>query len=117
MGNNNESVVLPVLDCLCSPKAATPHTNIFSMHKKKQFVAKAVCLKATPVATLHDIAQILKLQGATRIQFHFRRYRVTCCCKCGGYSYGSSMPTLQLAVADLLSRIERGYSPNTKIKA
>jgi len=60
MGNNNESVVLPVLDCLCSPKAATPHTNIFSMHKKKQFVAKAVCLKATPVATLHDIAQILK---------------------------------------------------------
>lgn len=49
MGSNNESVVLPVLDCLCNPKAVTPHTNIFSMHKKNQFVSgNAVCVTVTP---------------------------------------------------------------------
>ena len=47
-GSNNESVVLPVLDCLCSPTAVTPHTNYFSMHKKKDCNDNAVCVMVTP---------------------------------------------------------------------
>ena len=49
MGSNDESVVLPVLDCLDNPKAVTPHTNLFSMSKENNFVAgNAVCVTVTP---------------------------------------------------------------------
>lgn len=49
MGSNDESVVLPVLDCLCSPKAVTPHTIIFSMHKKNKIVTvNAIRVTVTP---------------------------------------------------------------------
>ena len=57
-GSNNESVVLPVLDCLDNPKAGAPHTKHFSMSKKNKFVSgNAVCVTVTPAQ--HKLLQLI----------------------------------------------------------
>lgn len=40
-GSKSERLVLQFLELLSNPKAVTPHTNIFSMDKKKRFVANS----------------------------------------------------------------------------
>lgn len=47
-GSKSERLVLQFLELLSNPKAVTPHTNIFSMDKKNQFVTNAVCVMVTP---------------------------------------------------------------------
>ena len=49
MGSKSERLVLQFLELLSNPTAVTPHTNIFSMDKKNNFVTKdTVCVQVTP---------------------------------------------------------------------
>ena len=55
MGNNNESVVHPVLDCLVNPKAVTLYTNFISMTKKVKIVTStAICNGVAPTVAFYQ---------------------------------------------------------------
>lgn len=120
MGSIPERYVSGPMTVETTLQGSGAYKTFFDMSQEKTIVSdKAVRLAGTPVNTLAEINDILKLHGATRIQFHFRRYRVTCCCKIQGQSFGSSKPTLALALEDLLQRIEKGYDyqgPNINFK-
>jgi len=58
MGSNSERVAHPVSDCLDNPKAAAPHTKLFSMSKENQFVNSSAY--ATFTALKHQHTNILK---------------------------------------------------------
>ena len=57
MGNMSERLVLQFLELLCNPKAVTPHTNYFSMHKKNNFVADSQSASTTPLNVVDHHAQ------------------------------------------------------------
>ncbi len=109
MGSISERFASQFLELSSNPKGNSAYKYFSTMLEEKQFVAQdMVCPGVTLASNLEQLSNQLGLSNVHSFKLYFKKNKVSASCKCNGYSYGATSPTISQTITALINQVKKG---------